>query len=213
MRILSVNLGQAATLAHGERSFVTGIDKWPAGRAINVTELGLDEDAVCDTEHHGGPDQAVYIYSANDYAWWSLELGREIRPGTFGENLTVAEFPDDMDAGDRLLVGDLILEATAPRIPCATFAAQMRDSNFPLRFRYAERPGVYFRVLHSGEVSAGDAVTSVPNTADSVSMLDMFRAWYQARPDAELLQRIVNAPVAERVRKRFADKLRAMESG
>ncbi|HNP37579.1 MAG TPA: MOSC domain-containing protein [Woeseiaceae bacterium] len=211
MRLLSVNLGRAETLRHGARSFITGIDKMPTQSAVFVGESGLDNDSVCDLEHHGGPDQAVYAYSANDYAWWSRELGRQIRPGTFGENLTIAEFPDDMNAGDRLLIGDLILEATAPRIPCATFAAQMQDSNFPLRFRHAERPGVYFRVLNAGEIAAGDAVTSAENPAPSVSMLEIFRAWYELKPNADLWQRIVAAPAGIRVRDKFARKLLALD--
>lgn len=207
MRIVSVNLGTAGPVVHGRREFLTGIDKRPAGRAVRVTALGLAADAIVDTEHHGGADQAIYAYGAEDYAWWSRELGRELRPGTFGDNLTIAEFPPDMNAGDRLLVGHVILEATAPRIPCNTLAAWMQDSNFGIRFRDAERPGVYFRVLNDGAIAAGDAVTFVENPGPGVSMLELFRAWYDLHPSTDLLHRIVAAPVGERARERFRKKL------
>jgi MOSC domain-containing protein YiiM len=207
MRVLSINVGRSETIEHGERTFLTGINKMPAGGSVSVGESGLAGDEICDMEHHGGPDQAIYAYSANDYAWWSQQLGRQIRHGTFGENLTIADFPDDMNAGDRLLIGDLILEATAPRIPCSTFAAQMQDGNFGLRFRRAERPGVYFRVLNPGEVAPGDAVTLVENPSASVSMLEIFRLWFVPHPAVDAMQRIVDAPVAIRVRERFAKKI------
>lgn len=212
MRILSVNTGLAESLQVGGQVQLTGINKRPVRDSVHVGELGLANDSVCDSEHHGGVDQAVYVYSANDYVWWSQELDREIPYGTFGDNLTIAEFPDDMNAGDRLLVGDLILEATAPRIPCRTLAAKMQDSNFGLRFREAERPGVYFRVLNPGDVAAGDPVTLVEMPGESVSMLEIFRAWYQLHPSIELLQRIVAAPVAERMLAKFSAKLSAANS-
>ncbi|HEX5788892.1 MAG TPA: MOSC domain-containing protein [Woeseiaceae bacterium] len=210
MRVVSVNVGRAATVRHGRTDVLTGIDKRPAGSAVRVTELGVEADAIVDTAHHGGADQAVYAYGADDYAWWAGELGRELRYGTFGENLTIAGFPHDMNAGDRLLVGDVILEATAPRIPCSTLAAQMQDPNFGLRFRDAERPGTYFRVLNAGEVAPNDPVTLVENPGESVTMLELFRAWYDLHPREALLKRIVEAPVAERARARFQAKLDAL---
>ena len=209
MRVLSINIGSAETIRFGRREFHTGIDKQPASGPVWVTDLGLAADAIVDTEHHGGPDQAVYVYGSDDYAWWSRQLGRELRYGTLGDNLTVTEFPADLHAGDRLLVGDVILEATAPRIPCSTLAAQMQDAGFGLRYREAERPGVYFRVLNEGEIAPGDAVTLIENPGASVSMLELFRASYELHPPVELLRRILAAPVARRTHDRFRKKFDA----
>jgi MOSC domain-containing protein YiiM len=203
MRISSINVGRAESLDRGDRSVVTGINKLAVAGPVRVLESGVEGDTVCDLENHGGADQAVYAYATEHYAWWSQELGRELSFGSFGENLTICGFVDDLQAGDRLLVGDVILEATAPRIPCSTLAVRMGDAGFGLRFRRAERPGVYFRVLNAGEVSPGDPVTLVENPGESVSMLEIFRAWFQPRPAPAELERIVRAPVAERVREKF----------
>jgi MOSC domain-containing protein YiiM len=210
MRVVSINVGSASSLRHGQREFLTGIDKQAVARAVQVGESGLESDVIVDTVHHGGTDQAVYAYGAEDYAWWARELGRRLPFGTFGDNLTIAGLPADLNAGDRLLVGDVILEATAPRIPCSTLAAQMSDSNFGLSFRAAERPGVYCRVLNPGELRPDDPVTLVENPEPSVSMLELFRAWFEPSPDPALLRRIVSAPVAERARERFRKKLEAV---
>ena len=89
-----------------------------------------------------GPDQALYLYSAEDYAWWAGELGAPPAPGTFGENLTLSSFgPVEVRIGDRFRVGAALVEATAPRIPCATFATRMGEPDWVKRFAAARRPG------------------------------------------------------------------------
>jgi MOSC domain-containing protein YiiM len=151
----------------------------------------------------------VYAYSADDYEWWSEQLDREIAPGTFGENLTIEGLPTDMNIGDRLLIGEVLLEATAPRIPCSTLAAQMQDPGFGMAFRKAERPGIYFRVLNEGEVSMGDAVTYIENPAPVVSILALYRIAFDLRPDPDALERYLEAPLAERMRASIEEKLSA----
>ncbi len=210
IRISSINRGVAATIEHGSRRFVTGIDKQPVDGCVAITSGGLEGDEVCDTEHHGGADQAVYAYSLADYAWWSRQLGRSLRAGTFGDNLTIDGLPPDMNVGDRLLIGSALLEATAPRIPCSTLAAAMGDSDFGLAFRRAEKPGVYFRVLNDGEVCPGDRVTLVENTEPTVSILTLFRLCYDKSPGRDALESALRAPIAERLRHRFEARLAAL---
>lgn len=210
MRLLSVNRGSPESLDYGDGSIESGINKHACSGAVLIGENGLQDDAICDLEHHGGADQAIYAYGADDYEWWSAQLATRVLPGTFGDNLTIAGLAVDMNVGDRLLIGDLIIEASGPRIPCSTLAAQMRDRNFGIKFRRAERPGFYFRVLNPGEVVAGDSVTLVENPECDVSMLELFRLYYDLSPNAETLQRVLEAPVAERLQKRFAAKLAAM---
>jgi len=200
MQIESVNLGVTETISHGKRTVTTGIRKIPVTESVEVNELGLQGDQVLDTRHHGGPDQAVYAYSVDDYEWWAAETGRDFYAGLFGENLTIRGLPIDMYIGDRLLIGDVVLEATSARIPCGTLATRMADPKFGQRFRKAERPGIYFRVLNAGVVTCGDSVTLVEGGAGSVTVLDLFRFAYEKKHDTDRLRRFLNAPIAERVR-------------
>lgn len=209
MRVVSVNVGRSETLALGSRQFVTGICKRPVDDRVEVLAEGLACDVICDPKHHGGADQAVYVYSSSDYRWWSERLERRIEPGTFGDNLTVEGLPADLHAGDRLLIGDVILEATAPRIPCSTLAARMRDRNFGLEFRRAERPGFYFRVLNPGELGAGDSAVLVETPEDSVTMLELFRLSYEPRPRSAAVERALASPIAMRMRANLESKRRA----
>ena len=143
MKLTSINIGvereASATLA-----VATGIYKAPAQGPVEIRTLGIPTDVIVDVKHHGGVDQAIYIYTAEDYAWWSQELGRELPPGVFGENLTIAGLESAPAlAGDRLQIGEVTLEVTCPRMPCRVFAARMGDPHFIERFRAGERPGLY----------------------------------------------------------------------
>jgi MOSC domain-containing protein YiiM len=208
MKLISVNLGSKATIERSNRSEITGIFKHPVTAPVRVTPLGLEGDFIASEKHHGGPDQAVYIYGAADYDWWSHQLGRELAPGTFGENLTVSDLESArFSIGDKLTVGAVILEVTAPRIPCGTFAARMADPQFVKRFRDAERPGLYCRVLKEGLVQVGDEVSLEPYRGETVTLLDVFRDFYDKRLSEETLRRLLQAPIAIRARKDTEEKL------
>lgn len=207
MRITSVNVGNAETIMHGNQAMTTGICKRPVLGSVEVTELGLHGDHILDSRHHGGVDQAVYAYSADDYEWWARQTGHDYPAGLFGENLTISGLPSDMYIGDRLLIGDLVLEVTSARIPCSTLAARMADREFGMAFRKAERPGIYLRVLNPGAVSSGDSVTMVEGSSAGVTVLDLFRFAYATSHDAAQLRRFLDAPVAERVRVKIEEKL------
>ena len=211
MQVTSVNRGQSETIEHGNKSMTTGICKRPVEGPVLLMEAGMEGDAVVDVEHHGGLDQAIYAYSGDDYHWWSSSAGRDFEPGAFGENLTIEGMPSDMRVGDRLLIGEVVLEATAPRIPCSTLAARIGDSGFGLEFREAERPGVYFRVLNPGSVQAGDAVTLVESDATDVTIMDLFHFYYALQHDEATLLRYLEAPIASRVRTKVETRLAALQ--
>ncbi|PYI67807.1 MOSC domain-containing protein [Arthrobacter livingstonensis] len=140
---------------------ITAIDKRPVPESVAIRKFGVFGDVQGDREHHGGPDQAVYAYSQEDADFWGRELGRDIPPGLFGENLrTQGVETTGAVIGQRWRIGaHLLLEATSPRVPCATFAERMDEPQWVRRFTEAGRVGVYFRVLHKGKVQAGDRIT------------------------------------------------------
>jgi len=197
----SINLGKAAPVSGAKNPYLSGIAKQPVTAPVRVTKEGLEGDAVCDRNYHGGPDQAVYLYSAGDYAWWEAELKRPITPGTFGENLTLAGW-DGVGAavGDRFTIGDVVLEATSPRVPCATLSQHMGDPKFLKMFRLAERPGIYCRVLREGVIQVGDAVQFEPKSGERLEMLELYRDAFAPAKDEVTLRRHLAAPLAIRLR-------------
>ncbi len=209
MHLISVNIGQERDLKNGKQVERTGIYKQPSDSPVYIGTLGLKGDAVVDSKHHGGEDQAVYVYGRADYDWWQDQIGRELPAGVFGDNLTVDGLESQrFSIGDRLRVGDVLLEVTAPRIPCGTLAARMGDPEFVKKFRHAERPGLYCRVIETGDVKAGDPVTHEPFKGDTITLTEMFRSWYDMNElDAATFQRFLAAPIDIRSRREFEERL------
>ncbi len=138
---------------------VTAIDKRPVEGPVKLKRYGVFGDVHGDSEHHGGPDQAVYAYSQEDADYWSAELGRLIPPGLFGENLrTEGVATTQAVIGTRWRIGTALLEVTSPRVPCATFAERMGEPRWVKRFTQTGRVGTYLRVLEHGKAQAGDTI-------------------------------------------------------
>lgn len=137
-----------------------GIPKEDVGEGMLVEGQGIAGDA-----HWGFAHRQVSLLNLED-----IETSREkmptLRPGSFAENLTVAGFDlGEVVIGDRLLVGDALLEVSQIgkecHVQCAIYHT-MGDCIMP-------RKGVFCRVLRGGPVRKGDLVdwasqeeTSVP---------------------------------------------------
>ena len=201
MRLASVNVGRACPIPNAKTSGKSGIYKQPVDEPVRVGAGGLVGDEISDTENHGGLDQAVYVFGTPDYDWWSEELGRGLPPGTFGENLTITELESaELCIGDRLVVGPVVLEVTAPRIPCVTLAARMEDPLFVKHFRRAERPGLYCRVIQEGQVQAGERVSLVKYPGEKLPAVEMFRDSFDPDLSEKTIRRHLAAPIAVRAR-------------
>lgn len=186
----------------------TGINKKPVEKGCEISTLGVSGDSVCDAKYHGGPDQAVYVYGGRDYAYWANQLGRELDLGTFGENVVFSELSSlEVFVGDRFHVGDVRLEATAPRIPCATLGARMGDPKFPIAFRRSRRSGFYCRVLSEGIIEPGMSVRHEHPDDDTISIEDVFELNYDANPRKALLFKVLRTPIAIRERQRLESLL------
>jgi len=162
---------------------------------------------IVDMQNHGGLDQAVYAYAAEDAAWWSAELDRPVGPGAFGENLTTVGL--DVNGaliGERWAIGGAVVEVCSVRIPCRTFAGFWDVPDLVKRFTQRAVPGAYLRVVEEGEVGAGDAieVVSRPEGHD-VTVGEMFRA---LTTEPELLPRLLAVPaIPEPTREKVARRV------
>lgn len=206
--LLSVNQG---TARHIEGyAPLTGIVKLPLERA-RVEHLGIAGDAICDRKHHGGADQAIYVYFADDYQYWADTLGRRIEPGTFGENLTISGIAGrDVAIGDRFTIGPVGLEVTWHRTPCMTFAALMNDRMWVRKFHRAGRPGAYCRVLSEGEIAPGMAVRYQPYDGERVTVSELMSFDGAKELPRDFMLRALTTPIREKSRFRYEDKLASL---
>lgn len=197
--LISVNVGKAEKLPD-DKPTKSGINKLPTNEPVSIGALGIEGDAICNLKHHGGLDQAVYFYSRPDYAWWEEQLDQACPPGLFGENFTVTEpASGEVCIGDRFTLGDVVLETTSPRIPCNTLNRRMNDTTFSPRYRQAERPGWYCRVLEFGAVAVGAEIVYEPFAGERISMVEAMRDYYlRGRVPAAQAERYLTTPAHEK---------------
>jgi MOSC domain-containing protein YiiM len=156
----SVNVATARFLTDRGRKVRSGIFKEPVGGPVWLSRLSLAGDIQADRRHHGGPDQAIYLYPYEHYAAWLAALGREdLSPGFFGENFTTEGVLENVTrAGDIFRFGGATLQVTKPRLPCFKLGLRVGSPSFVREFLESGRLGFYLRVLEEGEVAAGDTI-------------------------------------------------------
>jgi MOSC domain-containing protein YiiM len=169
-RVLSVNVGRPAPLSTGTRVVQSAIGKAPVEGPVAARGVNLEGDDQADRSVHGGPDKAVYAYASEDAAYWAERLGRELPPGTFGENLTL-EGVDVSGAriGERWRIGSVELQITGPRIPCFKLEVRIGVPGFQKAFLVAGRCGAYLAIAREGELRAGDEVEVLHRPDHAVS--------------------------------------------
>ncbi|GAA3679713.1 MOSC domain-containing protein [Lentzea roselyniae] len=197
--VLSLNIAQKTIPVDYAKTGATAIDKRPVDGPLEVSPpgpkgtagSGVQGDQIGDWNHHGGDYQAVYGYAREDLDFWQAELGVDLHNGQFGENLTTQGI-DHTHAlvGERWRVGTALLEVSAPRVPCRTFAGFLGQSGWVKRFTQEARPGAYFRVIEAGLIAPGDEITVVHRPGHDVTVEMFFRA---VTTDADLLPRLLEA--------------------
>lgn len=138
-----------------------GVPKLPVAEA-RLTVNGVAGDRQRNLEVHGGVDRAICLFSLEVIEALQVE-GHSIRPGSSGENLTIAglDWPKLLP-GDRLRIGDtVLLELMSYTAPCKYNAQWFANGDFS-RIAQKLHPGwsrLYARVLAEGVVRPGDRVT------------------------------------------------------
>lgn len=138
-----------------------GVPKLPVDHAY-VGSSGVEGDRQRDLRHHGGPDRAVCLWSADVIDSLRAE-GHRVFPGAAGENITIEAIAWDLvRPGVRLSIGgEVIVEVTRFTRPCSNIADFFVDGDVQVVSEH-RNPGasrVYARVECEGLVRKGDDVS------------------------------------------------------
>ena len=197
LTLLSVNCGVPRIIGEGNGTAVlSAIAKSPVrAEAVFVGTLGIAGDAQANRSIHGGPDQAVCVYSADHWTWWRDEKSLDCEAGTFGENLTVLGGDEvSVGIGDRFAWGDVILEVTQPRGPCTNVDLHHGRSDLAQTMRLSVRCGWYMRVVREGWAATRDASIRHIVEGEGPSVRDAFLARHDLRTPLALKRRVCNHP-------------------
>ncbi len=143
-----------------------GVPKLPIERAV-IGTLGVEGDRQANTEHHGGPERALCLFSLEKIEALQAE-GHSIVPGAAGENVTITGLDwDDVAPGRRLRLGESVLiEITGYTAPCYKIEGNFSAGDFN-RINQKTNPGwsrAYAKVIEGGPLLPGDAVELLPAT-------------------------------------------------
>ncbi len=178
MKIVTTNIGEKKDINWKGKTVTTGIFKYPVDKPIFLDIEEVKEDAICDREHHGGVLQAVYGYSLKHYAYFK-ELYPDLNfdMGIFGENLTLDNLDETkIHQGDTFKVGETVLEATVQRNPCMKLGIRFNDMKIVKQFWNTTYCGVYFKVLKTGFVKAGDVFEQIKSCPENPTIADLYIA-------------------------------------
>ena len=196
-QVLAVLRGRAVPYTRpGSRS---GIAKTPVAGPVSVNTLGLQGDEQGDLRVHGGPDKAVHQYAQAHYPLWRAELGLLPvldAPGAFGENLASTGLTEQhLCLGDQVRAGNVLLEVSQSRQPCWKLNDRFGVPDMARRVQQSGRTGWYYRVLETGTLQAGDALTLVARPWPQWSLARVIDVLYHQPFDAAVLQALAALPL------------------
>lgn len=170
--VQSINIAvPGKTLVSGNKKMFSGIFKKPAPGKIFLDVLGFRGDGVADHRFHGGGDKAVCVYCSDHYPFWEKELGREMRFGAFGENLSLTELTEtEVHIGDTFRLGEAEVQCTQPRQPCHKLNKVFDFQAMACRVQTTGFSGYYLRVLKPGWVESGTEIITLERDPTRISV-------------------------------------------
>lgn len=161
MELVSVNLGAVKPQRNARGAVApTGLYKQPTLEPVIVERFGLTTGLVKDASDYRSRelgDTAAHLYALESYAALNQRLDNPLPIPCFGENFTVAGYPEhEARIGDVLRIGSALLQVNQPVVRCSwptTLAAEPRLTKWATQ---AGLTGVYLHVLEVGTLQQGD---------------------------------------------------------
>ncbi|MHC4114551.1 MAG: molybdopterin-binding protein [Planctomycetota bacterium] len=127
---------------------------------LPVTEILVDKHGVVNDAHAGSWHRQVSLLAQEDIDSFTKTIGREIAPGEFAENITIAGIDLNQTAIlDRFCIGQVELEVTQIGKDChgddCAIYREVGKCVMP-------KKGIFCRVVNTGKIKAGDSVEYFP---------------------------------------------------
>ncbi len=180
-----------------------------------MSPLGLPGD-----EHvypaHGGADQALLVYSLDNYGYWRDHHDLDLPPaGAFAENLTVEGLTEhEVCIGDTFAIGGVVAQVTSPRNPCYKIGVHYDDRLVPLVMQDKRSAGYLMRILTEGDLEAGLDMVLVDRPGDTMTVAEAVRVVSRDRDDWATIERLAAIPeLADAMRRDLAGRLERRDRG
>ena len=214
-RIAAVCIGRVGELVARGRAHTTAFVKSPVDGPVPLGTLGLagDEHAYHD---HGGVDQALLIYSIDNYPFWRRELDLDLPvAGAMAENVTVEGLTErEVFIGDTFDVDGVLVQVTSPRGPCFKLGVRYGERRMARVMQDSCRTGYLMRVLAEGHLVAGQTMRLVDRPANSMTVAEAARVANRDRDDWPVVERLARIPsLADAMRIQLEARLERRDRG
>lgn len=190
---LNIALPQRISFIEGGKKYRTGIFKKQVTDKIYLDKEGFQGDGVGDKRIHGGRDLAVCAYFADHFPYWESELNRELKPGAFGENLSLLGADEtNINVGDQFSLGDAEIEVSQPRQPCHKLNKVFQFQGMACKVQTTGYTGCYFRVIKTGWVWPDADFKKLRDGEDNITIEMINILMFKEKKNPELLRRVVN---------------------
>jgi len=191
--------------------FQSAISKVPLSGPVEITATGIPADQH-QYEGHGGPDKALLHYCTRHYQDWKKELPASeamFKPGGFGENLFNHEIDEKtVCIGDRIAIGDIIVEVSEPRAPCAKLNHRFEVKDMAKRTQTLLRTGWLYRIIKPGFVQAGDMCCLLERPHPEWTVARVMYYLYHDTKNVEMMKQIVDLePLGWEIKDKFRARL------
>ncbi|WP_036687787.1 MOSC domain-containing protein [Paucisalibacillus globulus] len=198
-----------------DRVWESGMFKKGTNEKIWLSKTGLVGDEVADKKNHGGPEKAIFTYSAMHYDFWKNKQHIEaIDFGGFGENLVVENMDENsVCIGDSYQFGEAIIQVSQPRRPCWKPARRFRTMDLALQIQNSGRTGWYFRVLEEGFVQGGEELILLQRAFPEWTIAKCNEVMYEKKDDLNLAVELAACEaLAENWKQTLHKRLKGKES-
>ena len=161
--IIALNSGEPSTLEWEGRSVSSSMLHHSVPGPLVVHKHHIDGNSFGSPLIHGLEHAVLYAFGITSALEFVKRLGmNEYVPGTTGENVTLDSLDEqEISVGDKFEFGEVLAEATNPRIPCSKVSLRMRHSEGQKAMQQCGRSGIYFRILRPGKIFRDSPVRRV----------------------------------------------------
>jgi MOSC domain-containing protein YiiM len=175
-KILSLNIGGPAPMEWEGKSVLSSMKKESVTGPLVVHEDRIEGNSFANPNYHGTPDSVLYAFGMDSAEIFMKVLGGgEYKAGATGETLTLDQLDETrVSVGDIFQFGEVLAQATYPRIPCGKVNFRMQNAHGQQAMKDCGRSGVYFKILRPGKIHLGDAVMRTEEAKHRVSIFDLY---------------------------------------
>jgi len=206
LELISVNCGDIRQHQNA-RGYLpaTGLHKRPTSARLNVSKAGMQGDASAYRSRSLG-DTAIHLYSAESYQVLASKIGKRLPIPCFGENLTVAGYPESQARiGDVLRIGSVTLQVNQPVVRCSWPTTLAGDSRLTKWATAGGFTGIYLHVLTQGQLQLGDKIELIERGDSDFTIAKLNHILQRKRSMPAAVSELLNNPL---IASRWKDSLR-----